>query len=220
MSENLRAEESPPFPTPFNGLLLKLARLVADLTAPPLLAVPTFVVLGLYDASRSTASASNFGLALTLAILFGVVFPVGLVVCLKLLHLISTLHIPRREERTLPFLLTSGGYALGTLLLWWVAGATLLTALMFCYTINTLVVLIINFSWKISVHAVGIGGPLAALTLAFGWVIVPLYLLLPLVGWSRLYLKAHTPGQVLAGSLLGYFATLLQLALLFPAAWR
>ena len=51
--------------------------------------------------------------------------------------------------------------------------------------------------------------PLVALTVLFGERPVPFYVLIPLVGWSRVYLRAHTLLQVVAGTVLALVTTLL-----------
>jgi len=35
----------------------------------------------------------------------------------------------------------------------------------------------------------------------YGWILAPLFLIIPLLGWSRLVLKRHTLGEVITGSL-------------------
>ena len=47
-----------------------------------------------------------------------------------------------------------------------------------------------------SVHTTGIAGPLVALTFGFGPVVYLFYLLIIIVGVSRIYLKRHTVMQV------------------------
>jgi len=61
----------------------------------------------------------------------------------------------------------------------------------------------INRVWKISIHATGAGGAAALVALAQvpGW---PLVLGLPLVvAWARWERRAHSPSQLVAGTLLG-----------------
>ena len=86
---------------------------------------------------------------------------------------------------------------------------------MFCYALNTAVVWLITLKWKISIHAIGLGGPLVALWLhGFHY---PIFMgtLLVLVCTSRVLLKAHTPSQVITGSALAMGLAYIELNLLF-----
>ncbi len=191
------------------------ARFVTNITAPPFLAIPCFFVLNSYDRQHNLSGSGEFNPNLLIAVMFGAVLPVVIVVALHLMHKVSDVHIAVRQQRTLPLSLTIACFATGTLLLWLVSGPGLLTAVLACYTINTIAIIVINSNWKISVHATGLGGPIAAFTLAFGWAALPLVGLLGLVNWARVYLRAHTLGQVLAGSCLGFGLTLFQLVFVF-----
>ena len=192
----------------------KPARLVTHLTAPPVLAIPGYFLLGNIAQARHPLPG-GLNLILAVALLFGVAAPIILVAILRLFNLIGDIHIGRQSQRTLPFILCILSFSLGTLVMWQSFGWHLLTALLGCYAINTLSVMLINFKWKISVHATGIGGPVAAFCLAVGWTVLPLMLgLLALVCWARVYLRAHSLGQVLAGSLLGFGLTLILFRLL------
>ena len=60
----------------------------------------------------------------------------------------------------------------------------------------------------------GVAGPFAAVCFVYGLSAVPLILLLLVIGWARIYLKCHNIYQVLAGGLLGFTSTLLQMQLI------
>lgn len=60
-------------------------------------------------------------------------------------------------------------------------------------------------------HTTAAGGPLVPIVLQFGALTLPLLLLVPLVGWSRVVMGRHTVAQVLVGGLIGLGLTALQL---------
>jgi membrane-associated phospholipid phosphatase len=79
----------------------------------------------------------------------------------------------------------------------------LLVASMAGYTAAALVVQYITRYWKISTHALGITAPLVVLIYLYGEQPLPFLVLIPIVAWSRVWLRAHTTLQVLAGIALG-----------------
>jgi len=76
---------------------------------------------------------------------------------------------------------------------------------------TTIVLLVNNIFYRISFH-VALSTSLLILVNHFSaWAFWPLFLIIPLIGWSRLYLKKHTLLQVIAGFLvpfLVYFLTM------------
>jgi membrane-associated phospholipid phosphatase len=78
---------------------------------------------------------------------------------------------------------------------------------------SALVVQIITMYWKISTHALGITAPLVASLYLFGREPLPFFVLIPIVCWARVYLKAHTILQVIAGTALGALSTVIFFAL-------
>lgn len=205
---------------PLSDPWAKLARAITNATAPPFLAIPTYVILNFYDVGRDIAPNANYALGLAISICLGIIFPTAFVLYLHAKNHITDVHIPIRQQRNVPFLVTIFFYALATLLVALIGDIGALLAVLFCNTLVAIIMALINLAWKISAHATGVGGPLAALTFVYGWAIWPLFLLLPLVGWSRIKLKAHTPAQVIAGSLFGFLFTYLLLMLVFhPLGW-
>ncbi len=122
--------------------------------------------------------------------------------------------LPVKEDRSYPLLLVIFSYVIGVIVLYLIGAPSLTTVLMLCYLNNTVLVLIINHFWKISIHAMGLTGPLTALIYLFGWPCLIFTILVPLVGWSRVYLKKHTPWQVIIGSILGFSLTAVQIYVL------
>jgi len=79
--------------------------------------------------------------------------------------------------------------------------------LMLCYVVNMLLAVAITTRWQISVHAMGVWSPLAALTFLFGpsalWLVpVPVA-----VSWARVALGAHSIAQVAVGGTLAASST-------------
>ena len=60
----------------------------------------------------------------------------------------------------------------------------------------------------------GAAGPLAALTYVFGPIALLFAIIVFLVGWSRIQLKVHNFAQVIAGVLLAFASTYLQIYLI------
>ncbi|MBK9099959.1 MAG: phosphatase PAP2 family protein [bacterium] len=116
-----------------------------------------------------------------------------------------------KEERTVPFVISVGFYLIGLILLINFNVHIISIAFWFCYISNTLVTILINKYWKISAHAMGAAGPLAAVTYAFGPIALIFSIIVLLVGWSRIQLKVHTSAQVIAGILFGFISVYLQM---------
>jgi membrane-associated phospholipid phosphatase len=62
--------------------------------------------------------------------------------------------------------------------------------------------------WKISTHALGVAAPLVVLIYLYRLQPLPFLILIPIVCWSRVWLRAHTVLQVVAGTALGIASVL------------
>ena len=184
----------------------KLAsRLSAALNAP-LITVITFIPLilisGINDAPLLIAITSFFGCILPLAMVYG----------LLKLDIINDFYAHERDTRFIPFLWTTFFYLLGTISLILVSAPPAVTALMACYFVNGIVLMVITMKWKISIHASGVTGPFTALVYLLGGVMLPLLLVVIPVAWARVELKAHTIMQVAVGAILSCALTWLQMS--------
>jgi membrane-associated phospholipid phosphatase len=118
------------------------------------------------------------------------------------------------KERVFPFLIIAGFYSV---LIYFIRLTPQLNEVilivMSCVTVAILLVAIISNFWKISAHAVGASGMIAILAVLNNRIpdstlFYPLIVLIVLAGClmsARLYLNAHNPAQILAGTMLGLF---------------
>jgi membrane-associated phospholipid phosphatase len=137
------------------------------------------------------------------AVLFVCVLPLAAVVVLVRMGKVTDHHVSDRRQR-FPVLAMSVVSLL--------AGLGVLLAINAPYSVivvvlaivgGVVVLAVISLFWKISGHAGAIALTTVITVLILGAPWIPLLLLIPAVGWSRVVLRAHTVAQVVAGALVG-----------------
>jgi membrane-associated phospholipid phosphatase len=182
-----------------------LARIISTVLNPFLTALALFIIL----AHASARDTNDFWRLLFLSTFFTSIGPMLYVFWLYGSDRISDLDMSVRHEREAVFGAFVIFYLLGTVVLWLVHAPRLLIAAMAGYTLSTGIVQYITRYWKISTHALGITAPLVALTILYGQQVLPFLVLIPMVCWARVYLRAHSLMQVFAGGALGAFSVVL-----------
>ena len=94
------------------------------------------------------------------------------------------------------------GAAIFSFLTWYLDASRLLLALGLTFLALSLLITLINFYWKISVHMVGVSLFAMVAILVYSSAFVWLLSLILLVGWARIKLQAHTFLQVSIGCIL------------------
>lgn len=189
--------------------LRRLASVVSHLLNPAGLA---FLVFGMLTWRIQEAWVAGAVGALVYAVV-----PGGLLVYLHRAGYITDLYPEERSERAGMLLVGSLCYFGGVAVLHYVEAPLPMLLAGCTFGCNALLVWFINHHWKISIHAVGVGGGVSVLLFSGGASLWPFLLALPLVAWARLHLRAHTPAQVTAGLLLGGVSTVI-LCTLFDGA--
>ena len=190
-----------------------LARILSTIFNPFLTALALFVIL----ADVTAKDTLDFWRLLFLSTSFTSIGPMIYVFWLYSTDRISDLDMSVRSERELVFSTFVIFYLLGAAALWLAHAPRLMIAAMLGYVASTLIVGYITRYWKISTHALGITAPLVALTLLYGRQPLPFIVLIPMVCWARVYLKAHTVAQVVAGAALAAVTTMLFFSLFHVA---
>ncbi|MDN5755332.1 MAG: phosphatase PAP2 family protein [Arthrobacter sp.] len=172
------------------------ARTVTTLLSPVVLVSAYLLVLPLRSPDTTWLQA-----------IVALVFTTGLpwlgVVWMKHRGRVTDLHVRERSQRRPVFVLAGASLLIGGGALVLLRAPAAVFSALGLILAGLLICLVVNLRWKISVHTA---------VAAFIWLEVfsdpdwgaaaALFLTL-LVGWSRLELRRHTPGQVLAGALVG-----------------
>lgn len=185
-----------------------LARMISTLSNAPLISIFVFLLINSYFLKGNEFITITF-----VSTVFAALIP-SIIAFLWIKNKKLEIDMPHKEDRFYPLIWILSSYLMGVIVLFIISAPPITTILMFCYFSNTLVVLFISLFWKISIHSVGVAGPIAALIYVFNYPGLIFILLIPLVMWSRLYLRRHTLYQVIAGASLGFTLTAIQIYVL------
>ena len=187
-----------------------IARVISTLFVPPSFALILFTLL----AFKYETDPHKILLSVLVTFAFSFSFPIILFFILRKQGKIVNSDAIIKEERTFPFIVSVLFYSIGILILIKAQINIVSIALWFCYISNTVFIIIINKYWKISAHMMGVAGPFAAVCFVYGLYALPLIIIVFMIGWARIFLKCHNIYQVLAGGLLGFLSTILQMQII------
>lgn len=140
-----------------------------------------------------------------------VLLPLSLMPYYKFRNIISTWSIEDRKERYIPLIVTSIFYSVTSIIVFRFQIPLFLKSFIFSASFVALMVTLINFLSKISIHSSG-AGVLVALVLILAlktnypltWYLVSVIITGGLILSSRLRLNSHNPQQVWFGFLVGF----------------
>jgi membrane-associated phospholipid phosphatase len=183
---------------------VEFAKALSTIFNPFLCASALFIIVS----HAFSASTKEFWVLSALSVTIYTVAPLACLLFLYVTGRISDFDMTDRFEREKIFLvivaidlLAALGYTIAQV-------PVQIVAIAWGYWATALVTMVITRYWKISTHAFGIAGPFAIMFLLFRLQPLPYVPLVPLVCWARVYLRAHTIAQVLAGVLLAIASTL------------
>lgn len=194
------------------------AHIVSYIFHPLMMPTLIFAVL-LFHYPYLMVSNEYFKTALLLMIfLMTGILPALCIFLMFRFRIISSLYLQSRKERIYPFVMTLIIYVAASYLLYSEPlFDKLFSITLVMITLAIMVLTAITQLWKISAHAIGIGG-LTGFVLRMNLVykdelflqlLAVLVLFSGLVISARIILNAHTPGQTYAGYLLGVFMSFL-----------
>ncbi|MFJ4210618.1 phosphatase PAP2 family protein [Paenarthrobacter sp. NPDC089675] len=141
-----------------------------------------------------------FGL---LGAFFVCVLPLAYVLVMVKLGRITDHHVSDRRQRTPLLLLALASVVAGLGVLRWINGPVSVAVMITALIGGIAVLAVVSAFWKMSGHASAISAAAVITVLMFGPAWLPVLLLVPAVGWSRIVLRAHTLAQVIVGAFFG-----------------
>jgi membrane-associated phospholipid phosphatase len=124
----------------------------------------------------------------------------------------SDRNVGARRPRLMVLAFITASVATGLILLLLLGAPRLLTGYLAFMLASVALLAAITTVWKISIHCAVASGSVTILALLYGPPVLTAYVLVALLGWSRVVLEDHTVAQVVVGSVLGAAAAALAYA--------
>ncbi len=197
----------------------KLAKLISYLFHPSLMPTYGFAIIFFTRNYISTFTSANIKLLiLSITFVFTFLLPCTNALILLKMGRIKSFEMETNKERIILYSVSTF-YNFALFYLFYVAGfPNIFKIFILGAAVSVLITTFINFKWKISAHAIGVGGVAGAilgieyrLQLDFHLLLILAILIAGIIGFARLKLNAHTPSQVYSGFLLGFLVELLLL---------
>ena len=193
---------------PARPLKVRIARHISNILSPVTISGPAVIFVALYHAANLLVMLAYAGVTL----FFLSVGPMAYIIVGVRLGKLSDIDVSRRADRVGPFLFSITSTTVGLFVLMYLHGPKNLETVMLSTGISAVILMVTTLWWKISIHASSLAGAATILTTLYGTVMLPTFLLLVLVSWSRVVLRRHTVAQVIAGSLVSIVLAILIIA--------
>ncbi|NMB08782.1 MAG: hypothetical protein GX981_10400 [Tissierellia bacterium] len=122
----------------------------------------------------------------------------------------------RKGERKMAFIMAIISYVLGTLLTFILGAPLIVKKIFMAYLLSGLFLSFINkvLKFKASGHACGVAGPITLISHILGTKYLWLFLLMPIVYWSRIKLGRHSIQELVTGTFVGILATFVAVSII------
>jgi hypothetical protein len=209
----MKAEES-------NNILDKLAKIITIIFHPLLMPVYGMAIIFSAPTLLGYLPFTVKKLLLLIMLVNNILLPLSLLPFLIHRNIITSWTISERRERNIPLIITTLLYCATSYIISRFPIPVFLKSFIFAATLLSLMVTVINFWWKISLHAVG-SGALIGLVLILSlkmltpleWYLISAIIAGGLVLSSRLKLNLHSPVEVWVGLFAGFFVLTLFMTL-------
>lgn len=198
MTKHLALDESALTEPALLPLHMRIARSISIILSPIVISLPLIALVAFYH-ERNRLMALLYT-AITL--LFTSIGPLLYILVGVRRGKFSDMDVSMRSQRSGPFLFTILSALVALFMLAVFHGPRDLDTLLLIMIVSGVVMMMTTFWWKISIHTSSLASAATILTALYGVIMLPLFVLVALVGWSRVVLRRHTIAQVIAGSVL------------------
>lgn len=179
----------------------KTADIISKILSPVMIALIATIILAL---TSKTGYLQPY-IGIMIGLLFLSISPMAMVIYFYGKGRVD-LDVSNRKQRTSFYIVAIGSYIIATVLFFYTNYENLFL-LSIAYLSVTTAVMIANFFYKVSSHTAGVAGPITALTFSLGIIFLPLFILIPIIIWSRLKLKAHNFIEAISGIVIAIILT-------------
>lgn len=187
-----------------NKLKNDIAEVISIVASPPLVGTVFFIFL-LFKNSTDLSQGLKWLVGISPFLVF---FPIIYLVISYRLGWVTDLDLSERSERPLPLTVFIVGVGMAALILYFLKVPMDLYVYVLSGFIMIVIMTIITFFWKISLHTATLSSIFMAIVVLGGVKFLPFFLTLIPVGWARVILKKHSLNQVIAGVLVSSLCTL------------
>jgi hypothetical protein len=198
----------------------KLAKIISVIFHPLFMPVYGMVIIFSAPTLLEYLPFAVKRILLFIVLINNVLLPLSLLPFFRYRNIISSWTINNRRERIIPLLITTILYSTTSFIIFRFPVPGFLKSFFLAAAFLSLMVTVINFRWKISLHSVGAGALIAiVLLLSFKmysplmWYLISVIIAGGLILSSRLRLNYHNPQQVWFGFITGFLG--LSLFMLF-----
>ena len=185
-------------------MAMRFAKVVSFLLGPLFVLLPIpFILVGKFTQDYSYALKwTVFSYAFILSVAIFVIIGV-------LLGVFSNFDVSKREQRPLLFSFCAFAMFCYLLSLFILEGPKILFLALFAIVLGLIVIVVVNRWIKASIHVATLTSVVFLINIIYKGNYFLLLFLIPLLAWSRVKLKQHTPLETVVGSLLGIVITLI-----------
>jgi len=173
----------------------KVAKAISYIFDGSVISVPIFLVICLMIVDNKVEAV----VWAFICLLFGTVIPYLYISLLYRNKEIDDMHIPNREDRIKPMLVSFASYTMCLVILYVLEGPLFLKSIFAVSVVSTVIFTIITYFWKISLHISWITFVVITFNILFGKWMLLMVPLIPVIGWARVRIKKHTINQVIFG---------------------
>ena len=182
----------------------KFAKILSRVFDGSFISIPIFIII-CFAIIKNPLSALGWSF---LCILFGTLIPYLYIFLLFKKNMIDDMHVPNKENRIKPLIITVVCYIIGYFVLYILKAHIFLRSIFVASIIITVILAAITYFWKISFHTSWVTFVTITYYVLFGkWILTLLFLTI-LVGWARVKIKRHTIMQVTLGAVISAIVTL------------
>jgi len=173
----------------------KVAKVISYIFDGSVISIPVFLVICLMIIdNKFEAVVWAF-----VCLLFGTIIPYLYISLLYRNKEINDMHIPNKEDRLKPMLVSFASYTICLVILYILDGPLFLKSIFAVSVASTIIFTVITYFWKISLHISWITFVVITFNILFGKWMLLMVPLIPMIGWARIRIKKHTVNQVIFG---------------------